>query len=199
MTHREDPSGFQDDRRVGKEADYDVEKAKALWVDRAMRLIAGRDVTPEVRLAHYRAQCHAQRLLPDACFYSTAFVLMGIAVDRMAGVPRNRMLKRWLGSNRPRDEIHADSGLEESVGSIIEGESADIEIIRATFREYGEPDIAELFINEPEEFERRYKRGQKYLSHSSTHEHRWTLLDLFAFDGPVYFCRDCSERRTVRD
>ncbi len=193
MRHSEYINEFPGDRKAGKPAGHDVERlAKALWVDRAMWLNAGQNVTPEIRLAHYRAQCHAQRLPADACFYSTAFVLMGIAVDRMAGAPNDRILKRLYRGDPPRDEIPSDNGLEED-------ERADNEIIRATFSEYGEPQIAELFINEPEEFERRYERGQKVLSSSVTHEHRWKLLDLFAFDGPVFLCRDCSERRTLKD
>lgn len=204
MLYSENLIEFHGDGRVGEPAGHGVEKqAKTLWVDQAMQLSARRNLTPEARLAHYRAQCHAQRLPPDACFFSTAFVLLGIAVDRMADAPNNRILKRLYGSDPHRDEILADSGLEEGVErgpeSITEGERADNKVLLATLREYGEPAIAELFFNEPEEFKRRYERGQKYLSSRGSHEHRWKVLDLFAFDGPVFQCRDCGEHHTMRD
>jgi hypothetical protein len=71
--------------------------------------------------------------------------------------------------------------------------------VTATFREYGEHEMAKLFMNEPHEFKRRMEQGLGYLRGAKTHLHRWKLVNPYAFGGPVFICRKCHERVEQKD
>jgi hypothetical protein len=59
--------------------------------------------------------------------------------------------------------------------------------------------MAKLFMNDPHEFKRRLEQGLGYLRGAKTHLHRWKLVDPYAFGGPVFICRKCSERVEQKD
>ena len=178
-----------------------------LWLDQAMSLCGqGRKVTPELRLAHYRAQRDTQRLPRDACFYSIAFVLTEIAEDRMSRVISDHATFHtqheasqasqeppFKGSLDFGDEPEA-SGVEHAVSSRVSDTA-----VAATFREYGEDEMAKLFMSEPHEFKSRLERGLGYLRGAKTHLHRWKLVNPYAFGGTVFICRKCDERVEQKD
>ena len=59
--------------------------------------------------------------------------------------------------------------------------------------------MAELFMKEPQEYERRLEQSCRYLRSAKTHLHRWKLVNPYAFGGPVFICRKCSERVEQKD
>jgi hypothetical protein len=72
-------------------------------------------------------------------------------------------------------------------------------IVTATFREYGEYEMAKLFVNEPNEFKRRLDNGLRYLRDAKTHRHRWKLVNPYAFGGPLFVCRKCNKQMEQKD
>jgi hypothetical protein len=185
-----------------------MEKPWMVWLDQAMFFCGqGRTVTLESRLAHYRAQRDAQRLPRDVCFYSIAFVLTEIAEDRMSKAnaecdtlpTRHETLRASqeapaMDSLTSRD-VPDGSGVENAVRNEVYDAN-----LTATFREHGEYEMAKLFVNEPHEFERRLEHGLRCLRGAKTHHlHRWKLVDPYAFGGPVFICRKCSERAEQKD
>jgi hypothetical protein len=72
-------------------------------------------------------------------------------------------------------------------------------VLTATFREYGENEMATLFVKEPKEFRRRMDSGLRYLRDTGTHVHRWKLVDPYAFGGPVFVCRKCNQQMEQTD
>jgi hypothetical protein len=43
------------------------------------------------------------------------------------------------------------------------------------------------------------EQGLGYLRGAKTHLHRWKLVNPYAFGGPVFICRKCSERVEQKD
>ena len=184
-----------------------VEKPWIVWLDQAMCLCGqGRTVTPEFRLAHYRSQRDTYRLPRDACFYSIAYVLKEIAEDRMSRsisdhatfhtrheASQASQEPPFKGSLDFGDEPEA-SGVEHAVSSRVSDTA-----VAATFREYGEDEMAKLFMSEPHEFKSRLERGLGYLRGAKTHLHRWKLVNPYAFGGTVFICRKCDERVEQKD
>lgn len=178
-----------------------------LWLDQAMCLCEkGRTVTPEIRLAHYRAQRDTQRLPRDACFYSIAFVLTEIAENRISKAASDGDMVPTPSEGLPASQEPpsndfltfrgASEGFEQK--SPLRNRVSDA-IVTATFREYGEHEMAKLFVNEPNEYERRLDNGLRYLRNAKTHRHRWKLVNPYAFGGPVFVCRKCSQQMEQKD
>jgi hypothetical protein len=206
MTRRE--THLQSGKYARKKLETPVmEEPWLVWLDQAMFLCGqGRTVTPELRLAHYRAQRDTQRLPRDACFYSIAFVLTEIAEDRMSKAnvehdtfhTQHEALRASQRTPSKDSLIFRDapegSGAENAVCKNVYDES-----VTATFKEYGEYEMAKLFMKEPQEFKRRWEHGLRYLRGAKTHLHRWKLVNPYAFGGPVFICRKCSERVEQKD
>lgn len=184
-----------------------MEKPRIVWLDQAMSLCGqGRTVTPEFRLAHYRTQRDTCQLPKDACFYSIAFLLTEIAEDRMskANAEHDTCPTRHEAFQASQESPSKDSLSFRDVpeGSGVENtvrEKVSDTTVTATFREYGEYEMAMLFTNEPLEFKRRMEQGLGYLRGAKTHLHRWKLVNPYAFGGPLFICRKCSERVEQKD
>jgi hypothetical protein len=166
----------------------------------------GRTVTPELRLAHYQAQRDARRLPSDVCFYSIACVLKEIAKDRMSkghaghGTFPARH-EAHEASQEPRCKDSLDFQDASEISRVENGARRKVSdtTVTATFREYGEVEMAKLFMNEPHEFERRWEDGLRVLRSAKAHLHRWSLVNPYAFGGPVFICRKCHERVEQKD
>ena len=183
------------------------EKPGIVWLDQAMSLCGqGRTVTPEFRLAHYRSQRDTHRLPRDACFYSIAYVLTEIAEDRLSMATSEHTAfqtrhEAHQASQEPpskdsldfRDEPEV-SGVEHAVRRKVSDTT-----VSATFREYGEYEMATLLMNEPREFMSRMEQGLGYLRGAKMHLHRWKLVNPYAFGGTVFICRKCNERVDQKD
>ncbi len=198
-----------DSNDVARETTRDNGNGQAmdLWLDQAMFLCGqGRTVTPELRLAHYRAQRDTQQLHKDACFYSIAFVITEIAENRISKadadcdtVPTPH--EDFLASQEPLSNDSSsllDAPETPSQENAVRSKASNA-IVTATFREYGEHEMAKLFANEPKEFKRRVDNGLRYLRGAGTHVHSWKLVNPYAFGGPVFVCRKCNKQMEQKD
>jgi hypothetical protein len=111
----------------------------------------GKQPSKEERLSVYRGVRQAGILPDEAAFFLVAYTIEWIAEDRIASAFQDRMREA-----EKIEDVHEFKRL------ISPRKGEEIAIVVDTFREYGEPDMGELYRRNRTEYERIKEVGRRY-------------------------------------
>ncbi len=148
-------------------------QAQATWEDQLMLLHERRQTgksSSEERLALYKTIRGAGILPNEASFYIVAQLIILIAEDRLMDDQAIDEISNRIKAVRKAHGLEGDQywpmgeGPKEYRALSAEWDRAADLVTAAAFREYGEPEMADLFENNPEKFNLLYEAGKDLFS-----------------------------------
>ena len=145
-------------------------QAQATWEDQLMWLQESRQITRKERLAAYKTVRDAGILPNEASFYIVARLIILIAEDRLMDDQAIDEIGNRIKAVRKVHGLKGDQywpmgeGPKEYRALSAEWDRAADRVTAAAFREYGEPEMADLFENNREKFNLLYEAGKDLFS-----------------------------------